>query len=113
MTGWTVRRGPNGIVIYKGAKNAATGLSESGVAVEVFLDEDECNELAETIRQAQDIYWHDKGVCEFEASGKLCQLIDLKSCDHREEWWNCPIRNKKRSEVLERTEAFFERLMKE
>jgi len=57
MVGITTRRNPDGLVLYKGAKNAKTGLPEGGIHVEVFLDRDECEKVLESIREAKRHYW--------------------------------------------------------
>lgn len=57
MVGISVRRKPDGLILYKGAKNAGSGLPTNGVCVEIFLDRDECNKVASTIWEARREHW--------------------------------------------------------
>lgn len=57
MVGITTRRKPDGLILYKGAKNAGTELPVDGACVEIFLDRDECEKILETIKEAKKRYW--------------------------------------------------------
>lgn len=54
MTGWTTHRKPNGIRIYVGF--GANFHGSRAVQVDLFLDEDECKQLKETLIEAEKLW---------------------------------------------------------
>ena len=59
MTGWSTCRKPNGIRLYIPLEEAKRE-PESPRSVIVFLDQDECKELAKSIWRAQREYWKEE-----------------------------------------------------
>ncbi|MHA1262890.1 MAG: hypothetical protein ACTSSA_12500 [Candidatus Freyarchaeota archaeon] len=65
MVGWSIQRSPNGIRLYVPLGRVKRE-PESPKSVIVFLDEDECHYLAESILDAQRKYWKKETIGEFE-----------------------------------------------
>jgi len=65
MVGWSIQRKPNGIRLYVPLEKVKRE-PESPKSVIVFLDEDECQYLAESILDAQKEYWKKETMGEFE-----------------------------------------------
>ena len=58
MVGWNVCRRPNGIRLYVGGKHGGEAKSsEHDPVTTVWLDEDTCRRLGESIRDARRRYW--------------------------------------------------------